>query len=71
MPTEERLRRVGLKRIDPQTEAVYNLEENPPPVDVKPRVLPSTDPLDTQESVMKEVGEISLWSSKFGSEAVA
>ena len=32
---EERYRRAEGRRIDPQTEIIYHLEDNPPPTDVK------------------------------------
>lgn len=34
-PIEERLRRKEQRKVDPQTETIYNLEETPPPTDVK------------------------------------
>jgi hypothetical protein len=46
------MRRKDLRRVDPTTEIAYNLEENPPPTDVKgliERLQPISDPTENEE----------------------
>ena len=49
---EEAQRRKELRKVDPATETVYSLEENPPPTDVKglaERLQPVNDPAENEE----------------------
>ena len=51
---EECVRRAVGRRIDPATETIYHIEDNPPPADVKglaEKLKPIDNPEESQEAI--------------------
>ncbi|CAD8061769.1 unnamed protein product [Paramecium primaurelia] len=73
-PFEQRVQRMQNRRIDPLTEIIYNLEENPPPPEIKLDKLLKIEN-ETEEKLQKEFQQFNdnlpgliEWCEQFGFE---